>query len=219
MKIFNKIKVEKLKDYITMTDWGRFSIIRRMAVLWEQRKMVRELKRLENEEIGKLPYAPTSLEEQIDITYMDTDGYWLWESILIKEILKIQGTTDSDIVAINAIKKVLNSCINDKFILQQPNETFFKVNTLPKGTSINAKHSPRRIRVSEDKGTELLNGWYFWWKYIAGSFPPLTSIVVAVLTALLTSGVIWWFALRKIQNVLIPPVEHEQQTQVSSTPQ
>lgn len=163
-----------------------------MAVVWEQKKLVETLNRLETDELSRLPYEGATVEEQVHHTYTSMNGYFIWETVLIKEMLRIRGKEESDIGAIVSIQKTLNSCIKDEFILWTNNETFLNIDKfpLPEGINPNANSSPRRIRVSDDKGSELMNRWYFLFKYIPGALRPIEQIfvqvVVAVLITLLT---------------------------------
>ncbi len=158
--------------------------------------MVEVLQRLEDEEIARLPYGNTSIEQQVHYTLTHPQGYALWESILIKEMLKFQCKSETDVVAMSINQKLLNSCIKAGFILEGTNESFTNIFPLPTGANPNANSSPRRVQVSGDKGVEILNWWYFWFKYIAEELPPLATMGISIITAILTSGAIWFFLLK-----------------------
>lgn len=159
-----------------------------MAVLWEQREMVGVLQQLEAEELGRLPYEGATPEEQVHHTYSHPNGYGIWESVLIKEMLRIQEKNGSDIAAINANQKVLNACIREGFIVAGDNKGFTDITTfpLPAGTNPNNNSSRRRVSVS-DKGLELLEGKYYYLKYIPETFQEPTKIAVSVVTSILIS--------------------------------
>ena len=177
-----------------------------MALLWEQKEMVRVLKEFEAAELKRRPsYGRETLEQLVHETYANPDGFWTWESVLIKEILKRKGTGEFDTSAIRDQQRLLNSCITEGFILEKPNEGFINIFPNPEGVNLNGNYSKRRVRISDDKGPELLSGWYFWAKYVAAALPPVANISISIITAILTSGAIWLFLIKVLKVKILAP--------------
>ncbi|OHA27372.1 MAG: hypothetical protein A3D56_00390 [Candidatus Taylorbacteria bacterium RIFCSPHIGHO2_02_FULL_45_35] len=159
-----------------------------MAVLWQQRELVEALDTLSKDE-------RKVIKSLLNLHILGDGEYWTFESELLNYILKKHGKLDSDVDFIIDYKKVLNSCIKDGFIEARDNEKFLDPSIVDKKSVENS--SERFIQVSCDKGSEILNSWYFWFKYVGAELPPLASIfvsiIVAVLSAVLTSGAVWFF--------------------------
>ena len=91
-------------------------------------------------------------------------------------------------------KKILAACIKDAFITALKNERYDSRSSREVPGTPMSKLSRSMLQVSPDKGTEIINGIYFWLKYIPGQLRPLEQVVVqvgiAVLTAIITAKII-----------------------------
>ena len=160
-----------------------------MAVLWEQRKLVKTLKDFDDAEIiRQLSYGDRTPEQLVNHTHAYPDGHVSWENVIIRDVLKKEGCDENDRGEFIKWQKVLNSCIKDGFIKEIPNENYTPTLS-PQGENRYAIYSMRRIGLSDSKGPELLNWWYFWFKYIPESFPEPAKIMTSVLIVILTSVV------------------------------
>ena len=149
-----------------------FGILSHMAVLWKQRELVRELdiitKKTQRSYKGQV--LDGTINTRIHLAVILSGGeYWLYENELLNRMLKKHKKSKSDVDFIINYKRTLESCIKDGFIEQRENENFY----VGESTDENVLEyfSERFIEVSYDKGAELINGTYFWWKYMAGIFP------------------------------------------------
>ena len=164
-----------------------------MAILWEQREIVRVLKSFEDEELSRLPYEHQrkTIEQQVHETYANPQGYAIWETVLLKKMLKLKFADENDIPTIRSLQRLLNSCIKDGFIIETKNESFTNIFPPLEGMNTNMNSSPRRIQISDSKGMEILDRRYFWFKYIPDVFPEpakiATSVIITILTAIITT--------------------------------
>ncbi|MFW5853292.1 MAG: hypothetical protein ACOCU8_01465 [Patescibacteria group bacterium] len=166
-----------------------------MANLFKQRKLVKDLDCVSKESMKNssehMRQSSNSTFKEVYIMINEGDHY-IFENELLNYLLQRYKRNQDDIDFITDYKRVLQSCIEDNFILADKNEDFCESNI----DHINT--SQRKIQVSYDKGEEILSPVYFWWKYIAGVFPSLTHMVVTIITAVLTSGAIWLFLLKVV---------------------
>lgn len=166
-----------------------------MAILWEQRKLVKALKEFDKAELlRQSSYGDRTHEQLVYETHAHPDGHASWENVIIREVLVKEGFTEDDRVQFTKWQDILNSCIRDGFIEAFPNENY-NPTLLPKGNNVYAIYSKRRIKLSGNKGVELLNRRYFWLKYIPEAFPEpakiVTSVIITVGTAIITTLLLW----------------------------
>ena len=175
-----------------------------MAILWEQRRLVKTTRGFNDAEITRQSsYGNRSSEELANETHAHPEGYASWENVIIRDILREDGYDESDRVQFIKWQRVLNSCIKDGFITQTPNENY-NPTLLPEGNNRYAIYSQRRIQISDSKGVELLDMRYFWFKYIPETFDKPSQVLVAVIIAILTTlATLWLTSLLTNKNQII----------------
>lgn len=175
-----------------------------MAILWDQRDLIRKLQQLEDEGAAELfDNLDKKNRDFIQQThYEDAESIhsWVLENKLINRLIK-EARGAHKITEIRKIKKILNACIRNQFIIFKENEHFKKTED-PFRKDSELISSKRFLQVSEDKGLELLDWRYFWFKYIPETFPQPAGMIInisaGVLTSLLTSGAIWLYIINHI---------------------
>lgn len=166
--------------------------------------MVRELQALEEKELEQLRKENN---ENLPIFYVGDTKFFVLENKLLRAMMLKDGIELSDASYIRNWKNLLRTCTadNNKFIISEPNPNFKKPDTREEAFNDDVV-SQHLIRVGADKGSELLNGWYFWCKYIPEQLRPVEQIfvqvVITILTALLTSGIIWLLLWNAIMSKL-----------------
>lgn len=183
-----------------------------MAVLWHQRELLKQLDAQIVEHCRDAGYELTpkgklslkARKRAAKQLLVDENGFFIVENEFIIKLLESRGKGLEDFDDVHALQRLLNASIKDGFVTAIPNEDFDEnyanSDDLLKDLDDYTKSSRRQIKVSDDKGTELLNGTYFWCKYIANVFPPITTIATAVVTTVLTSGAIWFFLLNFLKG-------------------
>ncbi|MBI4086639.1 hypothetical protein HY416_01505 [Candidatus Kaiserbacteria bacterium] len=190
-----------------------------MAVLWEQRKLVRELEDFENKELKRLHQQK---HERIPLFFVGDTKFWVLENKLLRAMMQKYQKEETDVAYIRNWKNLLRTCIANKFVIDQPNPHFREPENLTDALD-DDKSSLRLIRVGADKGTELLNKRYFWCKYIPETLKPVEQIGVQIIISLLTAVVTTLLALATLtsgepdgkENVVI--YVNDPQAEVSTT--
>jgi hypothetical protein len=186
-----------------MTSKGLFAIVKRMAVLWKQREVLRTVEVLTKESIER--EKPSDLSAVRHISYYGAGDYWILENDVIRRMLDKRHKLPSDDMDVIRLKRIINTCIEDGYLEKDDNPDFGKDEDIF-GNKLSIlsseKSSLRKLRITDDKGSELLNWWYFWFKYVADELPPLatigTQIAITVITTILTSGAIWFYIINYV---------------------
>lgn len=149
--------------------------IRRMAVIWDQSRMVKVLFELEESAVARFKDDP--------LTNKAGSRPGVWDEHLILEMIHRYCKPR------NYWSRVLSSSVTDKFIDSQNNENFdHNANRNPEMGNVDQMAVSRSLlRVSDDKGPELLNGIYRWGKYYPGALPLWAQIMVQIVIALGTA--------------------------------
>lgn len=179
----------------------RRSILERMANLFKQRELVILLDKAEKQssEMQKRWLEVEERDESMDELHIIGDGTNLtYETeLMLKYLNKREVKSTKDVAIITDFKRTLDSCIKSEFIDQSENENYLKKDHYKDDYyDMLNRTSPRMLQVSCDKGAEMLDWRYFWFKYIASELPVLANIFLTIVTALLTSGAIWFFLLK-----------------------
>lgn len=181
-----------------------------MAVLWRQKELLLCLEELAQKQFEEIcSEHDTNDHKVIEIlgtVSMSRSGFHIYENELVAEMLEKKSKTQADLHEIFQIKRDIDAAIENKFILSTKNNSYTK-DVEPGDLE---KSSRRLLSINPDKGSELLDETYFFWKYLSSEFPPLTAIGTAVLTALLTSGLLWITLLGEIRESVVEPVLLEQ---------
>ena len=166
--------------------------------------MVRELKTLEYKK-AKEEYSITMGSEpteqmRLENAYRGDGVIWVFENDLFETM------SGGRFLLVHDLKKILQSCITDGFILTKQNPDYAAyLNCYPsEGIRIRISEdtSHRMVRVSEGEGERILNRRYFWLHYIANTLPPIANIFISIITALLTSSIIWFFIWNIVSSKL-----------------
>lgn len=158
-----------------MTSDGKYGIFKRMAVLWEQRKLVFQLKKLTDikllERVNYMKNDGANDETVMKVVHENRGEVMIDEKDLLEKMCNAYVKKKEDnIRAIMKYKRILNSCIDDGYLKYEEMEG-----------------ERRLVRITDDKAPELLNGLYFYLKYLPEIFPHPSNVTVAVLTALLSA--------------------------------
>ena len=150
----------------------------RMAVLWEQRKLVCELNKLSIAQIENSIIKVKNRDALLAVVHNSDGRILVLEDDLMEHMCKVHGKPIDDVGTILAQKRILNACINDGYIKKENGV------------------DGRRVRIGDDKAAELLSARYFCFKLLPEIFPHPTNVIVSILTAALTSGAIWLYIFK-----------------------
>lgn len=134
-------------------------------------------------------------DDKLIYTFLRGDAvWWVEENVLIDRLMKDRNKNLHDFKEMHQLQLVIDASFLEpnNFLLNKENKSYDAETKKP--DLINS--SKKLISINPDKGSELLNGWYFWGKYMSEVFPPLTTIATTIITTILTSGAIWLFLLK-----------------------
>lgn len=177
-------------------------IIRRMAILWQQKKLVDTLEKLEVESIAYydgLIKTEESMRDLANLHLLSEGQFWILENNLVKKMLLNEGLDLNDRKNSLKVKRLITASVACGFIQSRKNSSF-----VPTDTSDDPKKtSPRELTLDPDKAPELQNMVYFWGKYLPEALQQPTQFLIQLFFVVLTAiG-----AVLGTLSVIMPPTE------------